>query len=188
MSKWTSTTLGKVASIITGPFGSQLHQSDYVEEGIPIVMPQNIDNRKINYDSINYISEEDAIRLKKYRAQKDDILYARRGDVEKHAFITEKDDGVYCGTGCLRVRVISSDIDPLFLSFSLNKEETRKWLVTHAVGTNMPNLNTDILSNVPVSFPPIEVQRKMVRMLQALDEKITVNKRINDNLQYEPAA
>ena len=188
MSKWTSTTLGKVASIITGPFGSQLHQSDYVEEGIPIVMPQNIDDRKINYDSINYISEEDAIRLKKYRAQKDDILYARRGDVEKHAFITEKDDGVYCGTGCLRVRVNSSDIDPLFLSFSLNKEETRKWLVTHAVGTNMPNLNTDILSNVPVSFPPIEVQRKMVRMLQALDEKITVNKRINDNLQYELAA
>ena len=185
MSKWTETTLGKVASIITGPFGSQLHQSDYVEVGIPIVMPQNIDDRKIDYSSINYISEEDARRLKKYRAIKNDILYARRGDVEKHAFITENDDGVYCGTGCLRVRITSSKVDPLFLSFFLNKEETRKWLVTHAVGTNMPNLNTDILSNVPVSFPSLVTQKKVVSTLQSLEAKITVNNRINDNLEQQ---
>ena len=182
MSKWTETTLGKVASIITGPFGSQLHQSDYVEVGIPIVMPQNIDDRKIDYSSINYISEEDARRLKKYRAIKNDILYARRGDIEKHAFITEIDDGVYCGTGCLRVRVTSSEVDPLFLSFFLNKEETRKWLVTHAVGTNMPNLNTDILSNVPVSFPPLVMQKKEIEILKSLDSKIAANNKINDIL------
>ena len=185
MSKWTETTLGKVASIITGPFGSQLHQSDYVEVGIPIVMPQNIDDRKIDYSSINYISEEDARRLKKYRAIKNDILYARRGDIEKHAFITEIDDGVYCGTGCLRVRVTSSEVDPLFLSFFLNKEETRKWLVTHAVGTNMPNLNTDILSNVPVSFPPLVMQKKVIEILKSLDSKIAANNKINDNLQQQ---
>ena len=185
MSKWTETTLGKVASIITGPFGSQLHQSDYVEVGIPIVMPQNIDDRKIDYSSINYISEEDARRLKKYRAIKNDILYARRGDIEKHAFITEIDDGVYCGTGCLRVRVTSSEVDPLFLSFFLNKEETRKWLVTHAVGTNMPNLNTDILSNVPVSFPPLVMQKKVIEILKSLDSKIAANNKINDNLQHQ---
>lgn len=49
MNKWTYTTLGKISEIITGPFGSQLHQSDYVEQGIPVVMPQDIDNRKVNY-------------------------------------------------------------------------------------------------------------------------------------------
>lgn len=55
MNKWTYTTLGKISEIITGPFGSQLHQSDYVEQGIPVVMPQDIDNRKVNYASINYV-------------------------------------------------------------------------------------------------------------------------------------
>lgn len=49
MNKWTYTTLGKISEIITGPFGSQLHQSDYVEQGIPVVMPQAIDSRKVNY-------------------------------------------------------------------------------------------------------------------------------------------
>ena len=185
MSKWVTAKLGDVSTIITGPFGSQLHQSDYVSKGIPIVMPQNIADRKINYDSINYISEEDAQRLKRYTTQTNDILYARRGDVEKHAFITERESGVYCGTGCLRVRITSENIEPLFLSFFLNSEETKRWLVTHAVGSNMPNLNTDILANVPISYPTLDMQKEIANTLNYFDQKISVNKKINDNLEQQ---
>ena len=185
MNKWTYTTLGKISEIITGPFGSQLHQSDYVEQGIPVVMPQDIDNRKVNYASINYVSNEDAIRLERYKTIINDILYARRGDVEKHAFIKEKDNGVLCGTGCLRVRITTSEVEPEFISFFLNREETRKWLVTHAVGTNMPNLNTDILSDVPIAYPLLEEQRRIVQVLNSIDEKIALNSAVNDNLEQQ---
>lgn len=185
MSKWTKTTLGKIADIITGPFGSQLHQSDYVKRGIPIVMPQDIGNRNINYSTINYVSEEDATRLKRYSTVANDILYARRGDVEKHAFVRAKDAGVLCGTGCLRVRINSNEVEPAFLSFYLNREETRKWLVTHAVGTNMPNLNTDILSDVPIAYPTLKEQRKNVKVLNCLEERIVLNEKINDNLEQQ---
>lgn len=182
MSKWAKTTLGKIADIITGPFGSQLHQSDYVKRGIPIVMPQDIGNRNINYSTINYVSEEDATRLKRYSTVANDILYARRGDVEKHAFVRAKDAGVLCGTGCLRVRINSNEVEPAFLSFYLNREETRKWLVTHAVGTNMPNLNTDILSDVPIAYPTLKEQRKIAKVLNCIEERIILNEKINDNL------
>ena len=185
MNKWIYTTLGKISEIITGPFGSQLHQSDYVEQGIPVVMPQDIDNRKVNYASINYVSNEDAIRLERYKTIINDILYARRGDVEKHAFIKEKDNGVLCGTGCLRVRITTPEVESEFISFFLNREETRKWLVTHAVGTNMPNLNTDILSDVPIAYPLLEEQRKIVQVLNSLDEKIALNNAVNDNLEQQ---
>ena len=185
MNKWTYTTLGKISEIITGPFGSQLHQSDYVEQGIPVVMPQDIDNRKVNYASINYVSNEDSIRLERYKTIINDILYARRGDVEKHAFIKEKDNGVLCGTGCLRVRITTSEVEPEFISFFLNREETRKWLVAHAVGTNMPNLNTDILSDVPIAYPLLEEQRKIVQVLNSFDEKIALNSAVNDNLEQQ---
>lgn len=185
MNKWTYTTLGKISDIITGPFGSQLHQSDYATVGIPVIMPQNIDNRKINYDIINYVSENDAFRLKRYKTLANDILYARRGNVEKHAFITESDSGVLCGTGCLRVRVTSKEIEPAFLSFFLNKEETRKWLVVHAVGSNMLNLNTDILANVPISYPSLREQQEIASVLNNLDEKIILNRKINDNLEQQ---
>lgn len=185
MSKWAKTTLGKIADIITGPFGSQLHQSDYVKQGIPIVMPQDIGNRNINYSTINYVSEEDATRLKRYSTVANDILYARRGDVEKHAFVRAKDAGVLCGTGCLRVRINSNEVEPAFLSFYLNREETRKWLVTHAVGTNMPNLNTDILSDVPIAYPTLKEQRKIIKVLNCLEERIILNEKINDNLEQQ---
>lgn len=185
MSKWAKTTLGKIADIITGPFGSQLHQSDYVKRGIPIVMPQDIGNRNINYSTINYVSEEDATRLKRYSTVANDILYARRGDVEKHAFVRAKDAGVLCGTGCLRVRINSNEVEPAFLSFYLNREETRKWLVTHAVGTNMPNLNTDILSDVPIAYSTLKEQRKIVKVLNCLEERIILNEKINDNLEQQ---
>lgn len=185
MSKWTNTILGGIAHIITGPFGSQLHQSDYISNGTPIVMPQNIVDRKIDYSQINCISESDAHRLIKYSTQENDILYARRGDVEKHAFITEEDSGVYCGTGCLRVRLFAQNVDPLFLSFFLNRKETRKWLISHAVGTNMLNLNTDILAAVPVRYPHICEQRKIATILNTIDKKTQINNRINDNLQQQ---
>ena len=52
------TTLGQVADIITGPFGSSLHQYEYVSFGIPVIMPQDIGNRNLSYEKIAYITQE----------------------------------------------------------------------------------------------------------------------------------
>ena len=83
---WVVTTLGDACvreggAIQTGPFGSQLHAADYVSDGIPSIMPQNIgDNRVVEAD-ISRISPEDADRLRRYRVRAGDIVYSRRGDV-----------------------------------------------------------------------------------------------------------
>ena len=179
-----STTLGEIANIITGPFGSQLHMEDYVKTGIPVIMPQNIEDRTINKDGIARISEVDFQRLSRYATEINDIVYARRGNVEKHAFISEKEKAI-CGTGCLRVRVINNMVDPLFLSFYLNRIEIRNWITTHAIGSNMPNLNTSILSDVPVVLPDYKNQIKIATLLQKLDDKIISNNSINDNLPHQ---
>ena len=78
---WKATTLGEVAEIITGPFGSALHKSDYKPSGTAVLMPQNIGNRTVDYQDIARIGEEDTERLSRYRVTQDDIIYARRGDV-----------------------------------------------------------------------------------------------------------
>ena len=174
--------LGDIAEIITGPFGSMLHKSDYVEEGFPLVMPQDIGDRIINFDSIAKISEIDAIRLEKYEAVENDIIYARRGDVEKHAFVVSEYGKIFCGTGCLRVRVNPEKANPLFVSFYLSRPESREWISKHAVGSNMPNINTEILSDVPIELPDKADQQKVVDFLSATERKILHNRKINDNL------
>ncbi len=176
------TLLGDISSIITGPFGSQLHMEDYVEDGIPVIMPQNIKNRTVDETWIARITSDDFLRLNRYATMINDIIYARRGDVEKHAFVKDNSQ-MLCGTGCLRVRIMSEDIYPPYLSFYLNRPETKRWITSHAVGSNMPNLNTGILEAVPIEYPDYKSQVRIAAVLQKLEEKIDINNKINDYLE-----
>ncbi len=65
---WQVTTLGEACrqdggNIQTGPFGSQLHQSDYVDEGVPFLMPVNIGENRIIIENVKMITEQDRDRL-----------------------------------------------------------------------------------------------------------------------------
>ncbi|MBK7812959.1 MAG: restriction endonuclease subunit S [Rhodocyclaceae bacterium] len=103
---WQQLSLGDIADIQTGPFGSQLHAADYVDSGIPSIMPTNIGNRlEIRTEGIACIKEADAQRLERYLVRVNDVVYSRRGDVEKCAFITSRENGWLCGTGCLPGKV-----------------------------------------------------------------------------------
>ncbi|HET6842615.1 MAG TPA: restriction endonuclease subunit S [Candidatus Angelobacter sp.] len=185
---WQVTTLGEACkrgggNIQTGPFGSQLHASDYVAFGIPSIMPQNIgDNRVINTD-IARIPREDAERLSRYRVQPGDIVYSRRGDVERRGLIRNNENGWLCGTGCLRIRVGNGTLDPTFTSFYLAHPEVKNWIVRHAIGATMPNLNTSILSALPIIIPPVKEQQEIAELLGTLDDKIELNRLMNETLE-----
>ena len=186
--EWEVTTLGKICqqgggSIQTGPFGSQLHASDYVPIGIPSIMPANIREGRISDVGIAKITQEDAQRLSKYLVEKDDIIYSRRGDVEKCALIRNAEEGWLCGTGCLRVRPGKGSIDPAFCSYFLAHPETREWIRRHAIGATMPNLNTQILAAVPMLLPKNSEQKAIAHVLGTLDDKIELNRQMNETLK-----
>lgn len=175
---WESKTLGEISlSIQTGPFGSQLHQSDYSDDGTPVVMPKDLMNGTISEESIARVSKKHVERLEKHKIQEGDILYSRRGDVGRCAFTSEREKGWLCGTGCLKVRIDKEKAEPKFVFFQLQKAETIGWVVNHAVGSTMLNLNTSILNAAPVEVPEIEIQRKIVSILAAYDELIENNRK-----------
>ena len=169
--------------IQTGPFGSQLHARDYVLEGIPSIMPQNIGDNRVVPDGIARISADDATRLSRYLVKPGDIVYSRRGDVEKRALIRESEDGWLCGTGCLRVRLGEGGPDPVYASYYLGHPVVRAWVVRHAHGATMPNLNTTILGSLPFVVPPKRAQEAIASVLGALDDKIELNRRMNETLE-----
>mgnify|MGYP000237540070 CR=1 FL=1 len=187
--EWQATTLGAICdaqggAIQTGPFGSQLHTSDYKEIGIPVVMPTNIGDGGIATDGIARINQEDVERLKQHKLQFDDIVFSRRGDVTKNALIRPHEVGWLCGTGCLKVRLGKPTLaNAKFISYSLRLPEIKDWLVRHAVGATMPNLNTAILSAVPITLPPLAVQTEIAAALGALDDRITLLRETNTTLE-----
>ena len=181
--------LGHIAKIQTGPFGSQLHQSDYKPTGIPCIMPCNIgSNLNIICDNIAYISEEDLNRLAKHKTQEGDIVYSRRGDIEKCAYISSRESGWLCGTGCLKVSIDSTIALPKYVAYLLSTPESKAWLVGNAVGTTMLNLNTTVLSDFPIYLPDLDTQQKVVEIIDSIADKIELNKRINDNLERQAQA
>ncbi|MBU6257882.1 MAG: restriction endonuclease subunit S [Burkholderiales bacterium] len=169
-------------SIQTGPFGSQLHASDYVESGVPVVMPKDIMNRRASTDSIARIRSTDADRLSRHKLMAGDIVFSRRGDVERHALITDREIGWLCGTGCLLVRPGPGWRSPGFLSMLLDAARARTWLVQHAVGATMPNLNTGILGSVPVVLPSNSTLSAFEELVSVTEEQRSRNASMAETL------
>ena len=176
--KWEIAKLGDISkNIQTGPFGSQLHQSDYSECGIPVVMPKDLVGGKISEESIARVDKTHVERLCRHKIEVGDILYSRRGDVGRCAHVTKKEEGWLCGTGCLRVTIDSEKADSRFVFFQLQHPDTVGWVEKHAVGATMLNLNTTILSSVPIRLPALEIQKRIADILSAYDDLIENNQK-----------
>jgi type I restriction enzyme S subunit len=165
---WEETTLGEATGgVFTGPFGSVLHKSDYVESGIPLVNPIHITETGIEADYRKSVSQQTATRLAYYRLQAGDIVISRRGEMGRCALVTAVEHGWLCGTGCFFIRP-SSKCDMRLLVRYLRSNHCREQLNSLAGGTVMPNLSNTALASLPLQLPPVVAQRRLVATLDAL--------------------
>jgi type I restriction enzyme, S subunit len=185
---WQVVRLGEIldsgsGSIQTGPFGSLLHASDYLENGIPFVMPVNLDSRgRIISDGVARIGRENWRRLARYHIQTGDVLLARRGEIGRRGVVTARESGWVCGSGCLRIRP-GDLVHTQFLSTAFETDPLRKWLSTNAIGTTMANLNTQILNSMPVPLPPQSEQTEIAAILLTVDYKFEATQIYKSALQ-----
>lgn len=185
---WEETTLGELCgkpngTLQTGPFGSQLHKSDYQEIGVAVVNPTHLAENRINHEDVPRVSEKVATRLERHRLQERDILFARRGEIGRHALVTKAEKGWLCGTGCFLVRASKPFIDNRFLSYYFSTEPLIKWLYSHAAGAIMLNLNNTVLKRLPIYYPKILIQHEIIETFEQIDRKIEMTKQKRNSLQ-----
>lgn len=167
----------------TGPFGSQLHQEDYVEDGTPIITVEHLGENRILHQNLPRVSEEDRLRLAKYSLRTGDIVFSRVGSVDRRAIVREAENGWLFSGRCLRVRPDPEKLDPLWLSYFFGLPTFKQYIRGIAVGATMPSINTKILSDVSIYFPELSQQRYIATLLASLDDKIDLNRRINQTLE-----
>lgn len=175
-SDWNVGNLGYFVSMIqTGPFGSQLHSDDYIEGGISVINPANIQNGTIIPNEKACITKEKADSLKQHYLQLGDIIFGRRGEMGRCACITDTSRQYFCGTGCIKIRC-NNLLYPLFASYYLQMARVKQYLELHSVGTTMANLNSSIISAIPIICPPIEEQHEIcsyiVRKMSTIDSLV----------------
>jgi type I restriction enzyme S subunit len=160
---WEVRKLGQIAgSFRTGPFGSILHQSDYVEGGTPLINPTHIRCGSIVGNPRCSVPPAVADRLSHYRLDKHDLIFSRRGELGRCALVRDREIGWLCGTGSIRVRVAYDGIEPEYLIQALQVRWVGEYLSLFSVGATMDSLNTGILKGVPVLVPPANEQRHVL--------------------------
>ncbi len=182
-SKWRVTTIQEFidrgeADMKTGPFGTQMHASDYVESGTPVINVRNIGFGSVVPEKLEFIDEKTVRRLKDHLLQRNDIVFGRKGAVERHALIRSQQDGWFQGSDCLRLRLSSRELTPIFLSYSFLTDSHKKWMMNQCShGVTMASLNQAIVSRIPIKLPDIGTQNQITNILSAYDDLIENNTR-----------
>ena len=167
----------------TGPFGSQLHEEDYVKIGTPIITVENLINDIINHISDTpRVSNEDRARLAKYSLQEGDIVFSRVGSVDRCAYVSSKENGWLFSGRLLRVRP-SNEICNRYAFYWISQQSIKEFVRRIAVGATMPSINTELLSLVPILYPSFPEQRAIADVLSAFDDKIELLREQNKTLE-----
>ena len=160
-----------------GPFGSQLHSSDYAEEGTPIIMPKDTIGGRISHQALIRVPDEHLQRLKRHQVYDGDLMVARKGDVRKCVYITENENGWLTGSDCLKVSLDKGKCYPKYIYYQLRSPFIGRWLETISIGATMPSLNTGLLSGIEISLPTIDAQIRIADVLSTYDNLIENNQK-----------
>ncbi|CAH1560017.1 restriction endonuclease subunit S [Vibrio rotiferianus] len=153
---WDVKSLSEIARIQIGPFGTQLHKQDYIENGIPLINPTHIVRGDIIPKNNLTISSEKHQELTEYHLKTGDIVMGRRGEMGRCAIVNEREDGWLCGTGSLFIRPSKTGVFSEYLNKLLSSEAIKKHLEGESQGATMPNLNKTIVGNIKVPVPSDE--------------------------------
>lgn len=188
MIDWTETTLGSLVAklggeIKTGPFGTKLKAAEYTRAGAPLISVKEIQLGRIEVDEHTpRVPSSVQLAMPEYLLRSGDIVFARKGGIERSAWITPEQDGYFLGSDGLRVRLPAS-IDSRFVSFQVRSAAIQSWLLQHSTGSTMASLSGKVLALLPVRLPPLPEQRRIAAILGALDDKIELNRKMNRTLE-----
>ncbi len=188
MNNWEQTTIGEIlarwgGSIKTGPFGTTLKASEYSALGVPLISVKEIGYGDFRVDDKTpRVGKAVTDRLPEYLLQTHDIVFGRKGAVDRAALVTSSQEGWFLGSDGIRLR-LPKECDAQFARYWISSSIIRSWLKQHSTGSTMPSLNQGAIARIPMSLPPLKEQRAISTCLGFLDKKIELNRQMNETLE-----
>jgi type I restriction enzyme S subunit len=170
--EWEVVQINDIACVKTGPFGSSLHESDYVRDGTPIITVEHLGEFGIAHSNLPMVSDFDRDRLKSYSLEENDIVFSRVGSVDRNALVSAQEDGWLFSGRLLRIRSETESVFSPYLSYHFHHEPFKQRVRSVAVGQTMSSLNTQIMKGIAVVLPPLPEQRAIAKVLSDVDALI----------------
>ena len=193
-SKWQYLSL---RDCITHKKGFAFKSSDYTNIGTPIVKVTNTTDNSIDMTSVVYISDELAEKNKSVELLQNDIVIATVGSwptnpasvVGKTIKVPIEAEGALLNQNAVRIRPLTDSIDKSFLYYLLKNKSFSNYLVGNAQGSaNQASITLEDIYSYETNIPPLPTQKKIAHILSTLDDKIELNRKMNQTLESMASA
>lgn len=181
-----------ITDIAAGPFGSNLKVECFVPSGFPIVDGANLKSYKVTDNITKFVTEKKARSLGRSIAKRGDVIVTISGTLGQISYIP--DDSKYteylCSQRQFRVSFDENKVYAPYLVFYFHTYEGQNKILSFANQTGVPALSQPLknFKKIRLQLPPLEQQKKIASVIEAINRKIEYNQKINDNLRQQAAA
>jgi type I restriction enzyme S subunit len=173
-------------ALVGGPFGSDLVQADYSSTGIPVIRGENLSIGRWVAGDFVFVPPAKAQKLSANTAGPLDIVFTQRGanHYRQVALVPANARSRFViSQSQMKLTVDERQADPLFVYYLFRSPVQQEYLQRNAIQTGVPHTNLSILRKVPLRVPAIPTQRAISHILGTLDDKIELNRRMNETLE-----
>ena len=173
--------LGEVASVRSG-FAFKSH--DWAKEGVPVVKIANVKDGHLDMDSCSFVSQNVAEHGLEFQLKECDILISMTGYVGQVATVRASNLPALLNQRVGRFSITNKTrLEQRYLYFCVANRTFREKVEALGYGSAQPNVSPTAIHGIEISLPILPEQHAIVSVLGALDDKIDLNRRMNDTLE-----
>ena len=177
-----------IDEIAMGPFGSNIKVDSFVDEGVPVLNGSNLEGFELTEKSFRYVTEEKADSLKKANAHKGDVVITHRGTLGQIVYIpqTAKKDRYVISQSQFRIKC-NENVLPEYFVYYFHTPIGQRKLLSNASQVGVPALArpSSTFQKIKIELPDLETQKKVVKLIGSLQNRIKTNSEINDNIEQQ---
>lgn len=190
---WPEVSVEEIAalgsnSLSTGPFGSAISSKFFTDFGVPVIRGSNLSSDvgvKLIDEGLVFVSFDKAKEFSRSIARRGDLIFTCWGTINQIGIIHDKSkySEYVVSNKQMKLTVDPRKINPNFLYYVFSSPEKQQEILSNGIGAAVPGFNLGQLKRHKFKFPPLSFQQNVVQILGALDDKIALNRRINQTLE-----